>query len=931
MSRPDSAWLSSWGGLAAAGLVSAIVLVFTGLGALEGNYTSPRKAVAVLTAGERFFAVHSEAADFIAFLNSEERSEQLNKRLRGADAPEISHDQWSVAVSEDGSAIQVHLNETTATRARRAAQVTAGYVRDSVAPWVSRRTNELSQQLEATQRRLGEVRARFEPFGVALLTADLASLRQALANEASNKAARVRELKAELVTAAQAKDKEQASAAPEKPVLRNLKQELAQALTRFTEEHPKVKELRASIASLQQAEARQAAPDRDGERAAELEKRVVDLRAELADTERDVARSNDKLVLFSGNEVEFSRLQAEHSELTRRRDELIRAQVAASTRGARDWQATEPVIYRLTSPWRVVRHAATGGFMGACVGGLILVARRRSDRFVKSSRALHNATGLPVLATLPKLTAMSEREREYWALETLELLRRNAGAKRRGTFVCGFISAEPGEGCSTWIDLLARAGLRNGHRVLVLSQPRSTNLIPPPRDLQPTALFAPDSTPDSSAIARYSVSGSASHAPFQKQWERAVTTWNQEEDAVVLVELPPATTSDALLLSPALPNVVWLSAANSTSSSKVRHCVKALNNIGCNLIGAVLNRSCSPRIAMLLIALLLAFATSHAQEPQVSNVRVTTNTPTPSSGIKLAPWQERLTLGPGDVIDVSLYGQPETSRPGLMITPDGRLNYLQARDFPAAGLTVDELRTKLEEALAKFHLAPRVVIVPTLYRSKKYFMLGNVVAPGAFVLDRPLTIVEAVARAKGFVSGGGARANIGLADLQRAFLVRRQGDGQFAYEPVDFEKLFMRGELSENRELAPEDYLYFPPVAIPEVYVLGEVTGTGPVNYSKELTVLGAIASKGGFTDASFRQKVLVVRGSLQNPETFVIDAAKPLRAASPDFLLQPRDIIYVSRKPWAKAEEILKSASSDFLRAMVVTWTGREIHPLLR
>src|SRR6185369_13437652 len=111
----------------------------------------------------------------------------------------------------------------------------------------------------------------------------------------------------------------------------------------------------------------------------------------------------------------------------------------------------------------------------------------------------------------------------------------------------------------------------------------------------------------------------------------------------------------------------------------------------------------------------------------------------------LAPWQERLTIGPGDVLDISLYNQPDSARAGVIIAPDGSLSYLQATDVEVTGLTIDELRTKLETILVKFHLAPRVVVVPAAYRSKKYFMMGNISQPGAFVLERPTTILEAVA------------------------------------------------------------------------------------------------------------------------------------------------------------------------------------------
>jgi polysaccharide export outer membrane protein len=291
----------------------------------------------------------------------------------------------------------------------------------------------------------------------------------------------------------------------------------------------------------------------------------------------------------------------------------------------------------------------------------------------------------------------------------------------------------------------------------------------------------------------------------------------------------------------------------------------------------------------------------------------------------LAPWQEKLTLGPGDTFDISLYGHPETARP-TTIAPDGRINYLEAKDFEASGLTIDELRVKLEGVLAQYHLAPRAVIVPTAFVSKKYFVLGSVNGRGVYPLDRPTTVIEAIARARGFVTAGPLRNPGSAVDFAHAFLVRRDPDGSFHREPIDFEGLFSRGELQHNRLLAPGDYLYFPPAGLQEIYVFGEVALPGVLPFTTDLSVIRAIAARGGYTEAAFRQKILVVRGSLQSPETFSIDSAKVLRGTTTDFALQPGDIVYVSRKPWAKAEEILQAAASDFARAAVTGWTGETI-----
>jgi protein involved in polysaccharide export with SLBB domain len=206
-----------------------------------------------------------------------------------------------------------------------------------------------------------------------------------------------------------------------------------------------------------------------------------------------------------------------------------------------------------------------------------------------------------------------------------------------------------------------------------------------------------------------------------------------------------------------------------------------------------------------------------------------------------------------------------------------------------------------------------------------------VVGRGAYPLVGPTTLVEAIAKAKGFVVGNAQRSSFTLTDLSHAFLLRRQSDGSYAREPVDFESLFQQGDLQNNKLLAPDDYVYFPPSALEEVYVLGEVRGVGPLPYTKNLSVLGAIAGKGGFTDAAFKQKVLVVRGSLDHPETFVINISDSMRAETKDFVLKPRDIVYVSRKPWAAAEQLLEAAASDFVRAMATTWTGEQIGVLIK
>lgn len=288
-----------------------------------------------------------------------------------------------------------------------------------------------------------------------------------------------------------------------------------------------------------------------------------------------------------------------------------------------------------------------------------------------------------------------------------------------------------------------------------------------------------------------------------------------------------------------------------------------------------------------------------------------------------AEWQKRLTLGPGDVLDFALLEQPEMARKNVVVGPDGRVTFLQAENVVATGLTIDELRGKFDEELGKFYRMPRTIINPVSYNSKKFVVLGAVVNKGVFPLNKPTTVIEAIAQAGGLEIGLFERSTVELADLSRSFLVR---NGQ--KQPLNFEKLFQHGDLSQNMAVEPGDYLYFASAGANEIYVLGEVMSPGVVAFAQRATVISAISSRGGFTDKSFKSRVLVVRGSLDKPETFVVDTPAILSAKESDFKLQPRDIVYVSANPWLTAVDIVDAAARAFILSTTVESINQNIGP---
>ncbi len=436
----------------------------------------------------------------------------------------------------------------------------------------------------------------------------------------------------------------------------------------------------------------------------------------------------------------------------------------------------------------------------------------------------------------------------------------------------------------------------------------------------------------------------------RKQWQGALNVWRKIDNVVILVELPPASMPESVLLASNLPNLAWLVESGKSDAIDTRAQLQTLRHARCNLVGTFVNRAMKPvtqgrfsrwvGCLALFTALALGVrpplqaadapssaapaATAPATEDLDPTGRVSFSMVSPS---QRAAWQRKLTLGPGDVLTLSLYGEPELTREELTVGPDGRITYLEAQGVMAAGLTVDEFREQLNQELAKYRRAPQAFVLPVAYNSKKYYVLGRVASRGAFPLERPTTLLEAVARAGGMETGlASDRSLIELADLSRSFLAR---NGERV--PVDFEKLFLHGDLSQNVPLEPDDYIYFPGGGEKEVYVLGAVAAPGPHTYHTNVGVIGAISGRGGFSDRAWTKRVLVVRGNLGAPETFRVDAADVLNGRVPDIALRPRDIVYVSDRPWIYAEELLDAATNAFVTSAVVVWTTDKVTRDLR
>lgn len=106
-------------------------------------------------------------------------------------------------------------------------------------------------------------------------------------------------------------------------------------------------------------------------------------------------------------------------------------------------------------------------------------------------------------------------------------------------------------------------------------------------------------------------------------------------------------------------------------------------------------------------------------------------------------------LGREDVVEISVYRDPELSRT-VPVRPDGMISLPIVGEVLAAGRTTEELRDEILQRLQGYVRDPAVVsIIVQEVNSTRFFVVGEVMRPGAYPLHGDLTVLQGLALAGG--------------------------------------------------------------------------------------------------------------------------------------------------------------------------------------
>ncbi len=245
-------------------------------------------------------------------------------------------------------------------------------------------------------------------------------------------------------------------------------------------------------------------------------------------------------------------------------------------------------------------------------------------------------------------------------------------------------------------------------------------------------------------------------------------------------------------------------------------------------------------ILSLLASCLVLAAGAAAAAPPATAATPAVKPLTAASG----PSNPEYILGPEDVIDIEVVGQPDKAH--ARIYSDGTVQLNLVGKISATGKTTRQLGDEIAAALKTggYYANPVVNVEVSSFASRYVTVLGAVGSPGLVPINRPYRLSEVLARV------GGVHAD--AADY--VIVTPENGKEQhFSIENL------ATGGASEDPYVAPGAKVFAPTADV--FYITGQVNAPGTFTLKSGMTVRQAIARAGGLKESGTDNGVQVTRG----------------------------------------------------------------------
>lgn len=205
-------------------------------------------------------------------------------------------------------------------------------------------------------------------------------------------------------------------------------------------------------------------------------------------------------------------------------------------------------------------------------------------------------------------------------------------------------------------------------------------------------------------------------------------------------------------------------------------------------------------------------------------------------------------MGTGDVVRITVYGQPDLTTEAR-VGETGGLTFPLIGEVKLAGVTPAAGEADIAQRLVKggFILDPFVTLNVVQYRGQQVSVLGRVNRPGKHVLEKASSITDVLALAGGVAQDG----------ADSVTLVRTV-DGGTEYRDIDLVALFQPGGEAANERVRDGDVLNVS--RQPVFYIYGEVQRPGAFRVERNMSVVQALSMGGGLTPRGTQRGMRILR-----------------------------------------------------------------------
>ena len=174
-------------------------------------------------------------------------------------------------------------------------------------------------------------------------------------------------------------------------------------------------------------------------------------------------------------------------------------------------------------------------------------------------------------------------------------------------------------------------------------------------------------------------------------------------------------------------------------------------------------------------------------------------------------------LRPGDVLAITVLGYDEFvppanagAPPGFLVRPDGQFSFPLIGEVAVQGLTAGQLTEVLRTRLSEYLIDPKVTVNLAKLGGTRVYVLGEVVRPGSYEIEKAHNLLDAVTAAGGPTKDG-AKRNV--------YIVRRSKPNEF--QKVNLFAFLKKGDQSQNVPLGEGDAVY--------------LTSNGRINFATDI------------------------------------------------------------------------------------------------